>query len=150
MSGDNQRSEPGEVGYGRPPVEHRFAKGKSGNPKGRPRKERSLTPRQFRRDVLEVADMMTAVATPKGSRRMSFAQALIWTTAQRAAKGDRPCLRMFMNWYIAALTAHSDAHPDHFKLLEWMETEMTLHPEKHQSPEDRRILSEARKKTRRP
>ena len=36
------------VGYGRPPVERRFEKGVSGNPKGRPKK----TPRQAAKDAL--------------------------------------------------------------------------------------------------
>lgn len=37
MSDDN---DPDAVGYRRPPKAHRFAKGKSGNPAGRPRKQR--------------------------------------------------------------------------------------------------------------
>jgi len=148
MSDDTQKR--ADVGYGRPPAERQFRKGISGNPRGRPPKVRSLSPRQFRRDVLEVADMTTSIQTSKGRKRVTFAQALIFITAQRAAKGDRPCLRMFMDWYIASLNAHSQAHEEHFKFLELMEREMTLQPEKHQSEDDQRMLAEARKKTRRP
>ncbi len=39
MSGDADAT--GKVGYRKPPAEHRFAKGKSGNPNGRPRKPKS-------------------------------------------------------------------------------------------------------------
>jgi hypothetical protein len=39
MSGDADTT--GKVGYRKPPAEHRFAKGKSGNPNGRPRKAKA-------------------------------------------------------------------------------------------------------------
>jgi hypothetical protein len=36
---------PYDVGYGKPPAEHRFQKGKSGNPTGRPRKSKNKVPK---------------------------------------------------------------------------------------------------------
>ena len=44
-SSDQSKSGKYEVGYGKPPKQSRFAKGKSGNPRGRPRKQKPRQPR---------------------------------------------------------------------------------------------------------
>lgn len=47
----NNKPTEGSVGYGKPPAEHRFKKGHSGNPGGRPKGARNKVPRGFGLDA---------------------------------------------------------------------------------------------------
>lgn len=76
-----------KAGYANPPTEHRFKKGKSGNPRGRPRKENDLwshLDRVLRRKVkLQGSDM-----------QMPIREALIRRLRELALAGDRRALEM--------------------------------------------------------
>lgn len=147
---DEQDPEEEAVGHGRPPKKQQFKKGRSGNPQGRPRSERSLTPRQLRRDVLEVAEMPTIIQTARGPRKVTLAQGLLWKLAHRAAHDHGPSMRLFISLYTAALRDHSVAHADHFNFLEYMESKVAIEPEKHRSAADQKLLDDYRKRTRKP
>lgn len=72
-----------EVGYGKPPKEHRFPPGRSGNPKGRSKGSRGL-----KTDLQAELDGTIAISINgervKGTRQRLFVKAL----ATRAAFGD--------------------------------------------------------------
>lgn len=73
------------VGYCSPPQHSRFKKGRSGNPKGRPRKSDdayTLLQRVLKRKV-----------RPKGAeKQMHMSEALIWKLKEAALSGDRRAL----------------------------------------------------------
>lgn len=64
MSDSPSTPEPGKalVGYGAPPVQHRFQKGRSGNPRGRPRKVHSERPKVDALLTHHLADLVLAEA----------------------------------------------------------------------------------------
>ena len=83
----NDKMEPGPVGPGHPPLEHRFRKGMSGNPKGRPKKERSL------RKLVEAELDQFAWITQNGKRvRLTLREVVAKTVVKDAAKGDDKAL----------------------------------------------------------
>jgi Family of unknown function (DUF5681) len=72
-----------EVGYGKPPRHSRFAKGQSGNPRGRPAGAKNLS------TLLSDALNETVVVTENGGRRMvSKRQAIITQLVNRSATAD--------------------------------------------------------------
>ena len=72
-----------EVGYGRPPKQTRFAKGQSGNPRGRPKAQK-----EGAADISALLDEPITVKTAGQTQTMSPFEASIRKLAKKAVDGD--------------------------------------------------------------
>lgn len=79
----------GRTNHGRPPLETRFRKGESGNPKGRPRSRPAPIPSAF--DV--VMDRVLTVTQGGTARELTVEEALQQKTYQDAIAGNRAARR---------------------------------------------------------
>jgi hypothetical protein len=80
-----------EIGYGRPPRRSQFAKGKSGNPKGRPKGARSLADRF----VTALNERVTI--NENGSRRtIQKSDAVMKQLVNKAASGDFRSIKLIL------------------------------------------------------
>jgi hypothetical protein len=80
-----------EVGYGKPPKSGQFTKGRSGNPKGRPRGSKNLATivlRESRRPVL--------VNGSRGTRTVTKLEATVMQLGNKAAQGELRATREFL------------------------------------------------------
>lgn len=75
------------TGYKNPPVEHRFKPGKSGNPKGRPKKQQTRTSRA------ELLASIMAEEVEIGGQIMTKEEAFLRATLASAFKGSGTAIR---------------------------------------------------------
>jgi hypothetical protein len=95
-----------EVGYGKPPRHTRFQPGRSGNPRGKPKGCVHL-PTLAQLELQQMTEVM------EGGRRLrvSKAQLLIKTLANRAIKGEDKAVQQVLQ-LLAALSAAAEANLD--------------------------------------
>lgn len=87
--------EPHEVGYGKPPVKHRFEKGRSGNPSGRPKKKQS-SGMSIADAVRQELDMTIVVQVNGCKMRLTGREVIAKSVVNKAIKGDTAATRILL------------------------------------------------------
>jgi hypothetical protein len=78
------------IGYGKPPRQSRFQKGKSGNPNGRPKGSKNLAT-----IVLKESRQPVRVNGPRGVRNITKLEAAVMQVGNQSAQGNLRAAREF-------------------------------------------------------
>jgi hypothetical protein len=96
-------SDPYDIGYGKPPRHSRFPKGRSGNPKGRPKGSLSI-----KHKLRKLADETVTVRWQGEARTVSIFTAIFYAAASTALKGNAS-LQMKLLDFMPGLDEADDA-----------------------------------------
>lgn len=149
MSDDAKKG--GGVGYGSPPADHQFKPGKSGNPRGRPVKlERSFTPRQVTRDVLDITEASTKIRTADGVQSIAIIEAILRKAVQKALEGHAPSQRLILGLHGRAVADHFKRYQKQFAFIEMVEDDQVVKPAPPQNERGYlKFINDLRRRTRR-
>jgi len=89
----NNQTNEDEVGYKHPPLNSQFRKGQSGNPRGRRKGQRNLTP-----VLTEILSQPVTVKQGGKARRVSKGNAVILMLMSKAQNGDGRAVKAMLYW----------------------------------------------------
>jgi hypothetical protein len=81
-----------DIGYGKPPKQAQWKKGQSGNPKGRPRRDRNISAL-----VAALLGQRIVVRTGKTTKRRTRLEHLVHRLFERALSGDPRLMKMALD-----------------------------------------------------
>lgn len=99
-----KRTGPDEVGYGRPPREHQFKPGQSGNPKGRPKGTRNEA--TILQDVLNRKITVRDGGKP---RKIPVIEGIVLRIIEDSLKGNTKSASFILNRYAAMVSGELPA-----------------------------------------
>jgi Family of unknown function (DUF5681) len=105
-----------EIGFRKPPVQTRFQKGKSGNPKGRPKGSKN-----FKTDLIEELQERISVREGERVKKITKQRALVKTVLAKGLKGDVRAADTVMKW---RMSEHKDLSADAEETLTTDEREL--------------------------
>ena len=83
-----------DVGFGKPPKTSRFKKGKSGNPKGRPKGSRNI-----KTDLTDALNQKVSIQEGGSVKKVSKRKAIVLAQIAKAMKGDHRSAALVMAWH---------------------------------------------------
>lgn len=123
--GDGSGSDGYTVGYKKPPEHSRFVKGKSGNPKGRPKRSKNL-----RTDLLEVLGEKIIIREGEQTKKVTKQRGFVLSLVNKGLKGDARAASVLFNAFAKILDPEnlSDTQnrlsPEERQLLDAIEAEL--------------------------
>ena len=102
-----------DVGYGKPPTEHQFKKGQSGNPAGRPKApepvDGPLKNPQFVHAFLHDAQQMLNVSVNGKTVSMTKIEAIVAQLGNKAMQGHVPSAQLYLQTHTAVSIGHDES-----------------------------------------
>jgi uncharacterized protein DUF5681 len=95
------------VGYRRPPVEHQFQPGQSGNPSGRPKGVRNFTS-----DLLEELAGIVSIKDGDSSVQVTRQRAIVKVVVDAAVEGDQRAATTVFDWSSRAFGSETEPETD--------------------------------------
>ncbi|WP_056452383.1 DUF5681 domain-containing protein [Methylobacterium sp. Leaf86] len=118
-----------EVGYGKPPADHRFRKGQSGNPRGRPRGQSvPLGRRDLLNAFTQAAREPIAITKDGRTIRTTQIEALAQQLTRKALQGDMKAAKLLFDNIKALAPATEPDGMSHEEWLEVLDNRPKLHP----------------------